>query len=94
MKFPKKIRTYCPYCKKHTIHKVEKVKKRQRSELKAGQRRFRRITKGYRGFPRPKPEGREKPVRKLDLRYRCTECGKAHIKGEGFRVKKFEFVEV
>ncbi|NJE79630.1 50S ribosomal protein L33, partial [Thermococcus sp. GR4] len=28
MKYPKQIRTYCPFCKKHTIHKVEKVKKR------------------------------------------------------------------
>jgi len=93
VKFPKKIRTYCPYCKKHTIHTVEKVKKRPRSELRAGQRRFRRILKGYKGFPRPKPEGREKPVKKLDLRYRCTVCKKAHTRGEGFRVKKFELVE-
>ena len=43
MKYPKQIRTYCPFCKRHTIHKVEKVKKRPRSELSAGQRRFRRI---------------------------------------------------
>lgn len=93
MKYPKQIRTYCPFCKKHTIHKVERVKKRPRSELSAGQRRFRRILKGYGGFPRPKPEGREKPVKKLDLRFRCTECGKAHTRGRGFRVKKFELVE-
>jgi large subunit ribosomal protein L44e len=92
MKYPKQMRTYCPFCKKHTVHKVEKVKKRPRSELSAGQRRFRRILKGYKGFPRPNPAGREKPVKKLDLRFVCTECGKAHTRGEGFRVKKFELV--
>ncbi|WP_054840047.1 MULTISPECIES: 50S ribosomal protein L44e [Thermococcus] len=95
MKYPKQIRTYCPFCKRHTIHKVEKVKKRPRSELSAGQRRFRRKLKGYTGFPRPNPAGREKPVKKLDLRFRCTVCGKAHTRGgQGFRVKKFELVEV
>ncbi|MEE1134136.1 MAG: 50S ribosomal protein L44e, partial [Methanobrevibacter sp.] len=46
---------------------------------------------GYRGYPRPLPSG-SKPVKKLDLRYKCKECGKAHIKGTGFRAGKVEFV--
>ena len=53
---PRKIKRYCPKCKKHTLHEVHKIKKRKASELKQGQRRFSRVTSGYRGFPRPKPE--------------------------------------
>ncbi|WP_456472196.1 50S ribosomal protein L44e [Methanocaldococcus sp.] len=94
MKFPKKVKRYCPYCKKHTIHTVEKAKKGKASELTWGQRQFRRVTAGYGGFPRPKPEGRSKPVKKIDLRFKCTVCGKMHTKASGcFRSARFEFVE-
>ncbi len=78
MQRPRKIKRYCPFCKKHTEHEVHKVKKRKASELKQGQRRFRRVMRGYRGFPRPKPEGREKTSRRANLRFRCTQCKKSH----------------
>jgi large subunit ribosomal protein L44e len=78
VKVPRKVKRYCPTCKRHHLHEVERVKKRKASELAAGQRRFRRVTSGYRGFPRPKPEGREKPTKRQALRYRCTNCKKAH----------------
>ncbi len=93
MKMPRKINTYCPYCKKHTTHEVDRVKKRKASEFKWGQRRFRRVMSGYGGFPRPKPEGREKPTRRIPLKYKCTECKKIHLK-KCFRAKKFELTEV
>lgn len=93
MKLPRVIKMLCPYCKRHTEHEVERVKKKKASELKQGQRRFRRVTRGYRGFPRGKPEGREKPTRRVALKYRCKICKKAHQK-EGERAKKFELVEV
>ena len=48
MKMPKEKRTYCPHCKKHTMHEVHTSKKRKASELKWGQRQFRRVTAGYR----------------------------------------------
>ncbi len=89
MKYPKEIRRYCPYCKSHQPHKVEEVKKRKASELRKGQRRFRKVTAGYRGFPRPKPN-RKKPTTRRDLRLKCTVCGKLHAKSLP-RVKKFEF---
>ncbi len=50
------------------------------------------VTAGYGGFPRPKPEGREKPTKRVYVRYRCTETGKAHHK-KNFRAKKFELTE-
>ena len=93
MKMPQRIRGYCPFCNAHRELEVERVKNRPRSELRAGQRRFRRVTAGYGGFPRPKPEGREKPTKRIHLRFRCTVCKKAHQR-PGIRAKKFELVEV
>ena len=92
MKMPRVIKAYCPTCKKHTLQEVEKVKKRKASELKWGQRRFRRVTAGYGGFPRPKPEGREKPTKRLAIRFRCKECKKANQRPTK-RAKRFELVE-
>lgn len=90
---PRTLKRYCPSCKKHQTHEAERTKKRKASEFKWGQRRFRRVTAGYRGFPRPKPEGREKPTKRINLRYRCQECKKAHY-GTALRAKKFELKEV
>ncbi|WP_054835788.1 50S ribosomal protein L44e [Methanobrevibacter arboriphilus] len=92
MKIPKEKRTYCPKCKTHTVHEVLVAKKRKASELKwGGQRQFRRVTAGYRGgYPRPLPGG-NKPVKKLDLRYKCKECGKSRV-ASSFRTGKPEFV--
>ncbi|MCL4452928.1 50S ribosomal protein L44e [Ferroplasma sp.] len=92
MKMPKQIKTYCPYCKTHTVHDVERVRKRKASELRAGQRRFRRVTSGYGGFPRPRYEGREKPTKRIALRLKCTVCKKS-ITPPTQRAKKFEIVE-
>lgn len=93
MKMPRYIKRYCPSCKVHTDHEVDKVKKRRASELKWGQRRFRTVTAGYGGFPRPKPEGREKPTKRIQLKYKCKQCGKSH-QSASFRIKKFEIKEL
>ncbi|NOZ81727.1 MAG: 50S ribosomal protein L44e [Candidatus Micrarchaeota archaeon] len=94
MKIPKTQNRFCPHCRKHTEHELHRVRvsKKKRS-LAEGQRRFKRKLKGYGSFPKPNPRGREKPTRKVDLRYECKECGKQHTVGEGFRVKKFEVVK-
>lgn len=92
MKKPRRIKRYCPKCKKHTIHEVHKVKKKKASEFKQGQRRFRRVMSGYRGFPRPKPEGREKTTRRAPLKYTCTECKKS-TQPASIRAKKVEVSE-
>ena len=92
LKMPKIIMTYCPKCKTHTKHEVERVRKKKASEFKAGQRRFRRATSGFGGFPRPKYEGREKPTKRVALRLRCTTCKKS-VTPVGIRAKKFELIE-
>ncbi len=89
MKMPAIIKSYCPYCKTHRKIEIERVKKKKASELKWGQRRFRKVMAGYGGFPRPKPEGREKPTKRVYIRYRCKQCKKAHHR-PNFRAKKFE----
>lgn len=90
MKYPKKVRTFCPYCKKHTLHNVEQGKRKTRRKVAQGQRRFLRKMKGYHSFPKENPKGREKPTKRTDLRFKCTACGKKHVRGHGFRSKKFE----
>lgn len=92
MKLPRVVKRYCPSCSKHHPHEVERVKKHRASEMKWGQRRFRRVTAGYGGFPRPKPEGREKPTKRIWLRYRCKECKKA-TQPPAKRSKRFELKE-
>lgn len=57
-----------------------------------GQRRYLKKLEGYGSFPRPKPE-HEKATKKLDLRYKCSICGKRHTKGQGFRIKKFKITK-
>ncbi len=93
MKLPRKVMRYCPHCKKHTLQEIERVKKRKASELRKGQRRFRRTTSGYGGFPRPVYEGREKPTKRINIKYKCLECKKSY-NSPTWRAKKFELAEV
>ncbi len=92
MDMPQNVRIFCPTCRKHTEHKVEVAKKKQRRTLAQGQRRYLRKLKGYTSFPRPKPD-HEKAVKRTDLRYKCSVCGKKHNKGQGFRNRKFKLVK-
>ncbi len=99
MKIPKRKRTYCPYCRRHTIHTVKIVKaSRKRGTLKAGQRRFERKLEGYGGFPKPTMskegggyKGRygSKISKRVQLLLTCTVCGKSH-NVEGWRARKVE----
>jgi len=94
MKYPKTMRTLCPKCKKHTEHTVKQSKRLGRSKahpISQSQRRFKRKLKGYGSFPRPNPKGEGKPTKKVDLRYTCGECKKAHTR-KGFRIRRFELV--
>lgn len=93
MKYPKVVRIYCPYCKSHQLHEVEFSKKRPRGAMTHGQRIFKRKMRGYGSFPKENPGKREKSSRKVDLRFKCKNCGRAHMKGKGFRAKKLEFVK-
>lgn len=90
MKKPRKLKDYCPNCDTHTQMELSKGKNRPGSELRKGQRRFRRVTSGYGGFPWSKPSGPGKPVKRVYLIYTCTECGKSWQK-KSQRAGRFEF---
>ncbi|MFB6075708.1 MAG: 50S ribosomal protein L44e [Candidatus Aenigmatarchaeota archaeon] len=93
MEVPKEQNKFCPNCGKHTKHKLrrEKVGATNRRALAWTERQKRRNRTGYgnKGKFSKAPAG-EKPTKKVDLRYKCTECGKEQIIGKGFRVKRFE----
>ena len=102
MKKPKIVKRYCPYCKKHTEHKVSQTKKKNASTLSYGSKiRAKRRGKargcGNRGrYSKPavskfKLTG-AKQSKKTDFRYECKECKKSHTQKRGIRAKRVEFV--
>lgn len=92
MKMPQKLRTYCPFCRTHQTHEVEKVRKGKTSGLHwIDRQKARRSTVGNMGKFSKVPGG-DKPTKRIYVRYRCTTCGKAHQR-PGVRAGKFELVE-
>ena len=104
MKVPKLKKRYCPYCKKHTEHKISMAKKRtpgsaypmshggkKRMKLRGegvGMGNVGKISKG--ALSSWKRYGK-KASKKTDLRYTCNECKKTYCQKKGFRAKKIEF---
>lgn len=103
MKLKKIVKRYCPYCKKHTEHKVSLAKKKGRnathplskgSKSRLKRRGLRRGTGNlgrYSKPPKPKMTGK-KLSKKTDIRYTCKICNKTHAQNQGFRAKRLEFV--
>jgi len=103
MKLPKTRKTYCPKCKKHTEHKIAEAKKRTPSTAhpmsRGGKKRARlrgRMGLGSKGRYSKKPLSKfkmtgKKQTKKIDLRYTCNICKKAHTVGKAWRAKKVEF---
>ncbi len=93
MRFPKRIRTYCPRCNTHTIHTVQVYKHGKRRTMSEGQRRYLRKQEGYGSKRRPEQKRYAKVTKKVVLRIQCTQCGyRRHILG--IRLKKIELVDV
>ncbi len=102
MKKPKVIKRHCPYCRKHTEHAVYSSKKKAPRSMSAGSKvrargRGRARGAGNKGrYSKPaiskwKMTGK-KPTKKIDLRYECKVCKKAHVQRKGIRAKRLEFV--
>lgn len=92
MKVPNRIRTYCPKCRKHTVHEVMLYKPGKRRTLAQGQRRYLMKQKGYGSKRKPEQKKTAKVTKKQVLKLRCVECGYTYHK-EGIRLKKLEIVE-
>ena len=99
MKFPKTRNKYCPFCKKHTEHKVKESKRKTMGTahpLSHGSRAKKRHRAVYGNAGRySKPPGgkmyNKKQSKKTDFRYECSVCKKKHSQRKGFRTKRVEF---
>ncbi len=93
MRIPKRIRTYCPRCKTHTVHTVVIYKHGKRRSVSQGERRYRAKQKGYGSKRKPEQKRFAKVTKKVVLKLKCTQCGYI-LHREGIRLKKTELVEV
>ncbi len=92
MKIPKEIRTYCPRCRKHTVHTVSIYKKGKESAMSWGARRHEERKKGYGGQKYPELKRPAKTTKKVTLKLKCKECGMISMR-KGVRLKKAEVVK-
>ena len=101
MILPKTTNRFCPYCRKHTEHRIALNKRKNPRSLTYGSKLRARRRGSARGhgnlgrYSKPaiskfKMTGK-KSSKKVDLRYECKECKKQHMKKKGFRAKKIEF---
>ncbi len=92
MKMPAKFTTYCPFCRSHQEHEVEKVKKGKTTGLHwIDRQKARRGKIGNMGKFSKVPGG-DKPTKRVNIRYRCLKCKKAHQRA-CFKAQKFDLVE-
>lgn len=89
MIIPKELSSYCPYCKKHTNHKVKVVtgKIRPGRTLAWGTRRHERKLVGYHGKVKGKVKVKKQGIRNK-LMLECTVCKKKHERTISGRMKK------
>ncbi|MDK2908177.1 MAG: large subunit ribosomal protein L44e [Candidatus Woesearchaeota archaeon] len=102
MKIPKRIKRFCPYCRKHVEVLVIQNKRRKPSPSKKGSKYRARLRGEARGhgnrgrYSKPavtqfKMTGK-KQTKKYDIRYKCTVCNKSFTPSGGKRTKRFEIV--
>lgn len=87
MKYPKELRTHCPYCNSHQLHKVKLASRGRARTLALGNRKHERVLRGHGG----KRAG-EKTVKKQGKRQKlvleCQKCKKKQERVSGNRTKK------
>ena len=104
MKFPKKTKRYCPYCKKHTEHKITIVSpiiKRgslKKFSIQRAQKRGRGVGMGNLGKWGSKPaigkwKRKTKSTKKVVYMYTCAICKKSKPARYGRRSSKGQLKE-
>jgi len=104
MKVPKTLKRYCPYCKKHSEHKIEFVSSgHNRGSLRRGaivraQKRGLGVGRGNLGKWGSKPAAaswkrKTKSTKKTNMIYTCSVCKKSSIQRKGKRVGKVTFTQ-
>lgn len=104
MKYPKITNRYCPFCRRHTEHKISQVSSgHKRGALKRGSpQRAKKRGRG-RGFGNlgkwgSKPavtkwKRKTKSTKKTNLLYTCQECKKSKGQKKGKRAGKVQIEE-
>jgi large subunit ribosomal protein L44e len=92
MKMPRRFNTHCPHCNAHHEHEVERVQRGRETGMKWIDRQSDRNSGIGNDGKFSKVPGGNKPTKKTNLIYRCTDCGKAHGR-EGWRAGKLELEE-
>jgi large subunit ribosomal protein L44e len=86
---PKEIRTYCPTCRKHQVHKVKVSTSKYKSgrTLAWGTRKHERKLTGYHGKVKGKAKVKKQGIRNK-LMLECLTCHKKHETVTTGRMKK------
>lgn len=92
MQMPRRFNTYCPHCDGHTEHEVEKVRTGRQTGMKWIDRQRKRNSGIGNDGKFSKVPGGDKPTKRTNLKYRCADCGKAHLR-KGWRAGRLEFQE-
>src|SRR2546427_11620299 len=87
MKFPKEMRTFCPSCKRHTLHSVSLYKRGKERASSWGARRQARRKRGYGGQKFPEVIRRAKTTKKATLRLKGKGWNK-EVMRKGTRLRK------
>ncbi|MBU1197701.1 50S ribosomal protein L44e [Candidatus Micrarchaeota archaeon] len=89
MKVPKEIRTYCPHCRKHNLHKVKVSTSKYKAgrSLAWGTRKHERKLAGYHGKVKGKAKVRKQGIRNK-IMLQCSGCKKKHETVVSGRMKK------
>lgn len=87
MKYPKKIKTYCPKDKKHTEHTAKLVSKGKNRSMAIGNRKHERGLEG-RGGKRAGKVTVKKQGKRQAVVLTCSECKKKIVRTIGTRTKK------
>src|SRR2546422_11388850 len=89
MKFPKEMRTFCPSCKRHTLHSVSLYKRGKERASSWGARRQARRKRGYGGQKVPEGIRTAKKTKKGTLRLKRKGGNKEGLR-KGKKVRKAE----
>jgi len=87
MKIENQIMTFCPYCNKHTQHKVKIYRAEAQRGQTVGTRRHKRAIKGYTGSAETRLINK-KVAKKQKLILECIVCKKSVERVMGGRAKK------
>jgi large subunit ribosomal protein L44e len=91
VKIPKELNTFCPSCKKHTLHSISLYKKGKERASSWGARRQAGRKRGYGGQKFPELIRTAKTTKKATLKLKCKVCNKEKMR-KGIRLRKAEIV--